>query len=300
VFTRNIITADEVSGTAIIDLSPSGNLWKRIFDHQTHDVMVELVPQGQLQLRLTMEGEEEDVNFWFKKAAERLERTRAQLLRILTSKIDPILNQSLEKAVKDNEPAPLPSTSFFTQFTASVEYSDRTITGKSVDSEVDESEAVASITPLIDYLEKNFSSICDQLELETARNVIGKLWNTTLSTCLSLAVPPLYGVVTQKRLCVRQISMLRHCVDILRDFFHGDGGEYGLSYTTLDNQLYKDLLDLFARYHDSFQQIREVYEISFSKQNDKPYLLRLMRLSSNVEDVAWLKDALLTRLETWK
>lgn len=87
VFSKNLLTADEVAGTAIIDLSPGSRLRRRLMDNQTHDVYVELEPQGRLLLRITMEGEQEDVDFWFRRSNERLIRVRDDFIRSLTAKV---------------------------------------------------------------------------------------------------------------------------------------------------------------------------------------------------------------------
>jgi hypothetical protein len=87
VVSKNILSADEVSGTAIIDLSNDTKLYKKLFDHQTHDVYIELEPQGCLLLRIKMAGEVDDAGFWFKKTTERLIRTRDSFLRSLTEKV---------------------------------------------------------------------------------------------------------------------------------------------------------------------------------------------------------------------
>jgi hypothetical protein len=82
-----LISADEVCGTAIIDLGIGSRLRRKLFDHQTHDLYIELEPQGRVLVRLTMEGEEEDVDYWFRRTNERLIRTRDSLLRSLTEKV---------------------------------------------------------------------------------------------------------------------------------------------------------------------------------------------------------------------
>jgi hypothetical protein len=56
-------------------------------DNQTHDVYVELEPQGRLLLSITMDGEQEDVDFWFKRTNERLIRVRDHFLRSLTANV---------------------------------------------------------------------------------------------------------------------------------------------------------------------------------------------------------------------
>jgi hypothetical protein len=62
-------------------------LRRKLGDHQTHDIYVELEPQGRVLIRMTMEGEEEDVDFWFRRTNERLIRTRDSFLRSLTAKV---------------------------------------------------------------------------------------------------------------------------------------------------------------------------------------------------------------------
>ena len=87
VYSKNILTSDEVDGTAIIDLSSGTRLRRKLADYQTHDVYLELEPQGRVLLRLTLEGEKEDVDFWFRRTNERLVRTRDTFLRSLTAKV---------------------------------------------------------------------------------------------------------------------------------------------------------------------------------------------------------------------
>ena len=87
VFSKNLLTADEVAGTAIIDLTNGTRLRRKLLDNQTHDVYVELEPQGRVLLRITLDGEQENVDFWFRRSNERLIRTRDDLLRSLTAKV---------------------------------------------------------------------------------------------------------------------------------------------------------------------------------------------------------------------
>lgn len=115
IYSKNMISADEQMGRAEIDfaqlsaLSSSssattsvvsrsnsdagvGGLAKtmravNLHDHQTHDIWIDVEPQGRLLLRLTLEGEDEDVDFWFKKSIERLGRTRDDFYRVLTAKV---------------------------------------------------------------------------------------------------------------------------------------------------------------------------------------------------------------------
>ena len=87
IYSKNMITSDELCGRATLDLGLKTRLRRKLNDHITHDVFVETEPQGRLLLRITMEGEEEDVEFWFRKSKERLGRARDDFLRALCSKV---------------------------------------------------------------------------------------------------------------------------------------------------------------------------------------------------------------------
>lgn len=84
---KNMLTSDEVVGTSNVDISPDSRLARKLRDFHTHDVHVDLEPQGRLLLRFTMEGEQEDVDFWFRRTHERLVRVRDDFLRLITAKV---------------------------------------------------------------------------------------------------------------------------------------------------------------------------------------------------------------------
>jgi hypothetical protein len=86
-FSKNLLTADEITGTAIIDLTAGSRLLRKLQDNQTHDVFVELEPQGRILLTMTLEGEQEDADFWFRRTNERLLRARNEFLRMLTENV---------------------------------------------------------------------------------------------------------------------------------------------------------------------------------------------------------------------
>jgi hypothetical protein len=81
VYSRNLLTSDELVGTSIIDLGETSDLKKKLYDFQIHDVSCELEPQGRIMLRLTMDGESDHIAFWFKKTNELLNRTRDGFIR---------------------------------------------------------------------------------------------------------------------------------------------------------------------------------------------------------------------------
>ncbi|KAJ3258354.1 hypothetical protein HK103_003642 [Boothiomyces macroporosus] len=299
IFSKNLLTADEVAGTAIIDLSVGTRLRRKLLDHQTHDVYVELEPQGRVLLRLTMEGEEEDVDFWFRRTNERLIRTRDAFLRSLVAKVAPHTKDVLTKAIKDNEAAVIPETSWIKSLTAAVQYSDKTNAGHSINAPVSENDAVVALQPLIEYLEKNLETLCSQIPKEMAQEVISRIWVDSLLVASNSLIPPLFGLHSQKVLNVRQVSMIKTCIAIIRDFLHGDGGEFGLPFSTLDSPLYQDLRELISMYHFEFEKLKREYELSLLGGKDKETILRLVRLKAEKDstELKWIESQLVRRRE---
>ena len=95
--------------------------------------------------------------------------------------------------------------------------------------------------------------------------------------------------------------MARMCLLILRDFMHGDGGEFGLPYSTLDNEKYQDLIELFKMYHIGVPKLRREYELSLLGGKDKEFILRLIRLIADLEeDKNWIENQLAKRRDQSK
>ena len=87
VYSKNILTANDSIGVGVINLESGSSIRNRLSDHQTHNISMDLNPQGRIFLRLTHEGEVEDIDFWFRKSRGTFRRTRQDLLRIIASKV---------------------------------------------------------------------------------------------------------------------------------------------------------------------------------------------------------------------
>lgn len=82
VMDEDALGADKDCGGAWFRLSP-----KYFDDYQTHDVWLTLDTQGRLLLRISMEGEKDDIQFWFGKAFRSLKRTEDDMTRTLVEKV---------------------------------------------------------------------------------------------------------------------------------------------------------------------------------------------------------------------
>lgn len=183
---------------------------------------------------------------------------------------------------------------------SAVEYSDKTVAGHSVKEPAQESDAILALNPLVEYLEKNLDTICSQLPSLMAQAVIEKIWTDVLTISIDNIIPPLFGLHSHKHLSIRQVSIAKLCLSILRDFMHGDGGEFGLAFETLDTPLYHDFQELTSLYNMDSTKLRREYELSLLGGKDKELILRLIRLLAvpDSNDAKWVDNQLTKRRET--
>ncbi|CAJ0845732.1 13571_t:CDS:2, partial [Entrophospora sp. SA101] len=68
-------------------------------DFLAHDLWLDLKPQGRVLVRISMEGEKDDIQFYFGKAFRSLKRARDDMIR---TTISPYLRQCLSREVVKN------------------------------------------------------------------------------------------------------------------------------------------------------------------------------------------------------
>ncbi|KAJ3289940.1 hypothetical protein HDU79_003651 [Rhizoclosmatium sp. JEL0117] len=276
IYSKNLIS-DELCGKSVIDLSGRlSRLRAKLADHHTHDVYIEFEPQGRGLVRMTLEGEQEDVDYWFRKSRERLKRTQNDLVRALTAKISPHLKEAIVKAVREQESVAV-KQGFFN---STVQYTNQTAAGIAIDQLVNEGEAYMALDPLTEYLNKNLGTLCGSLSPSMAHEVIKRLWDEVLSDIEYVLIPPLYGQLetTRRFLNKRQVSLCGWALKILRDFFHADGEDLGLPFRVLDNRKFLDVNSLMTAYFNEITKLKREYELSVVSGREKEMLLRLVRV----------------------
>lgn len=308
VFSKNLLTADEIAGVAMINLSPGTRLHRKLADFQTHDVYIELEQQGRLLLRMTMVGEQEDVDFWFRKSNERLIRVRNDFIRKLTTQITPHVKNVIFKLVKNHEAAPTASKSFFSSLTNTIELSNLTSNGDSINEPVSAVEAERDMDPFIEYLDKNLETLCSSLTSKMAQEVIQRTWNECLLIISSILLPPLYGTIDplRKSMNIRQLDMLSRVQSGLYLFFHADGEGLGLAVSFLKSAQYDQNVYIFSRYNMAMDTLTKEYTVQFRDGADTEGLLRLIRMFVNCTDIGasnpayaqWLENSLDERKES--
>jgi rubrerythrin len=79
---RALIGKHDTVGRAYLCLDP-----KRFGDFLTHDLWMDLDSQGRILLRVSMEGEKDDIQFYFGRAFRSLKRAEADMVRIFIDKV---------------------------------------------------------------------------------------------------------------------------------------------------------------------------------------------------------------------
>jgi hypothetical protein len=82
VWDRDQVGADDVCGKAYIRLDPN-----YFNDFLAHDVWLDLDPHGRILLRISMEGEKDDIQFYFGKAFRTLKRAHDDMARTIVDRV---------------------------------------------------------------------------------------------------------------------------------------------------------------------------------------------------------------------
>jgi hypothetical protein len=79
---RSLVGKHDIVARAYICLDP-----RRYGDFLAHDVWLDLEPYGRVLVRISMEGEKDDILFFFGRAFRSLKRTEGDMIRIFIDKV---------------------------------------------------------------------------------------------------------------------------------------------------------------------------------------------------------------------
>lgn len=84
---RALVGKHDTVGRAYICLDP-----RRYGDFLTHDLWLDLDSQGRILLRISMEGEKDDPQFYFGRAFRSLKRAESDMVRVFIDKVSGLNN----------------------------------------------------------------------------------------------------------------------------------------------------------------------------------------------------------------
>ncbi|KAF2707244.1 hypothetical protein K504DRAFT_458684 [Pleomassaria siparia CBS 279.74] len=191
-------------------------------DFMPREYWLDLDTQGRLLLRVSMEGERDDIQFYFGKAFRTLKRTEREMTRKITDKLSSYIHQSLSRealrAMLNKGISVSSVTSFFQKARP-----------QSIAHAPTQQEVTNALEPLFDYFNENFAIMKETLTDSAMIMVMSRLWKEVLATIESLLVPPLSDKLSQQRpLTSHELDVVFKWLSLLFDFFHA-ADEYGQS-----------------------------------------------------------------------
>ncbi|KAJ5632186.1 hypothetical protein N7490_008525 [Penicillium lividum] len=190
-------------------------------DFLPREYWLDLDTQGRLLLRVSMEGERDDIQFYFGKAFRTLKRTERDMTRKITEKLSAYISYCLSRRTLKSLLSRGISMSTVSNF-LNRNRGPQTSTGPTP------ADVENALTPLFNYFNDNFAIMNKTLTGEAMRMVMARLWKEVLATIESLLVPPLSDKPShQKPLTIQEVDIVSRWLVLLLNFFHAVDEETG-------------------------------------------------------------------------
>ncbi|PWW75671.1 hypothetical protein C7212DRAFT_282163 [Tuber magnatum] len=220
-------------GRTSIKLDPSN-----FGDFLPKEYWLDLDTQGRLLLRVSMEGERDDIQFYFGRAFRNLKRTERDMTRQITDKLSAYIHHCLSRSALKSVLSKGYSIS-------------------AVSSLFSRTGLIAvAVVPLTDYFNENFAILNQTLTSAALTLVMSKLWKEVLVTIEGLLVPTLSDKPSQqKQLSPQETETVFKWLRLMFDFFHAvdehTGEATGVPIDVLKSPKYHELQSLNFFYFES-------------------------------------------------
>ncbi|KAG0153042.1 hypothetical protein PDIDSM_2001 [Penicillium digitatum] len=190
-------------------------------DFLPREYWLDLDTQGRLLLRVSMEGERDDIQFYFGKAFRTLKRTERDMTRKITEKLSAYISHCLSRRTLKS----LLSRGLSISSVSSFLNRNRAQPAPAGPTSADVENA---LTPLFNYFNDNFAIMNKTLTPQAMKMVMARLWKEVLATIESLLVPPLSDKPShQKPLTIQEVDIVSRWLVLLLNFFHAVDDETG-------------------------------------------------------------------------
>ncbi|KAI0052473.1 hypothetical protein FA95DRAFT_1483448 [Auriscalpium vulgare] len=257
---RALVGKHDTVGREYICLDP-----RRYGDFLVHDVWLDLDSAGRILLRISMEGEKDDIQFYFGRAFRSLKRGEGDMVRIFIDKMAPFIRQTLSRSVLKSLIKGGTSGLDYNKALGNVTALYRSALGNNNNAEpliplppsekprvkpeeLTDVELEQAIIALFDYFDANLQTINTYLSETTKQMVMTRLWKEILATIEGLLIPPLSDQPSDlKPLSDKEVDIVFKWLKFLRDYFYA-GGEGPIPVETLQNQKYRDVVSIRLYY----------------------------------------------------
>ncbi|CAO0802314.1 unnamed protein product [Mucor circinelloides] len=247
---EDVITADEECGVAWFTLSP------KFSDlYQKDDLVLNLSPQGSLVLRINIESEKNDIQFWYGKAFRTLKTSEMDAAWLIVDKMTPYIRHCLSRQVIDKLLG-RDKSSFFSAFSR--------VASKQIEPDLQACED--AIAPLLDFLEYNLAMLNENVTETIMQFVVLKIWKQILRTLDSILLPPLSEHLSEvKPLDDYQLHVVLKWLELLKILFNGGEDGDAIPLESLENAQYYSLLAINSAYRLDTLELMEGYQLSKRK-----------------------------------
>ncbi|EGS18820.1 uncharacterized protein CTHT_0054300 [Thermochaetoides thermophila DSM 1495] len=246
-------------------------------DYLPREFWLDLDTQGRILIRVSMEGERDDIQFYFGKAFRHLKRTERDMVRMVTSKLTMHINSSLSRDTLRgllNKGLAASVTSLWKKRQSQA----ATVTPQEVED---------ALQPLFTYFDENFAIMKQTLTDATMMAVMTRLWKEVLIAIENLLVPPLSDKPSsQKPLTQAEMDIVYRWLELLFAFFNAkdqESGEVlGVPADVLKSPKWHELASLNFFYFDSTESLIRTSErmAAANVERAKQQAQQQMRLSA--------------------
>ncbi|PKS06673.1 hypothetical protein jhhlp_007424 [Lomentospora prolificans] len=247
-------------------------------DYLPREFWLDLDTQGRLLVRVSMEGERDDIQFSFGKAFRHLKRTERDMVRKITGKltsyIDATLSRDTLRSLARTGGIGASMTSLWKKRTSEVPALRR-------------EDIEGALEMLLEYFNDNFAIMKLTLTDATMIAVMTRLWKEVLMAIESLLVPPLSDKPsTQKPLNQRELDIVYQWLQILLEFFNArdahSGEQLGVPLDVLKSPKWHELASLNFFYNeDTNNLIRESERMASATAQRAQAMLRQQATQSS-------------------
>jgi C2 domain/MUN domain len=224
-------------------------------DFMPREYWLDLDTQGRLLLRVSMEGERDDIQFYFGRTFRTLKRTERDMTRKITDKLSAYINHCLSRrALRSLLSRGISISSVSSYFNRNRQSTALTASGPT------DADVLNALKPLFTYFDDNFAIMNQTLTSEAMVMVMTRLWKEVLVTIESILVPPLSDKPSQQRpLTQQELDVVFKWLQLLFDFFHAvdeeTGEENGVSTNVLKSPKYHEIQTLNFFYFDTTENL---------------------------------------------
>lgn len=224
-------------------------------DFMPREYWLDLDTQGRLLLRISMEGERDDIQFYFGRTFRALKRTERDMTRKITDKLSAYINHCLSRrALRSLLNRGITISSVSSYFKSNRQSAALTSSGPT------DADVLNALKPLFTYFDDNFAIMNQTLTSEAMIMVMTRLWKEVLVTIEALLVPPLSDKPSQQRpLTQQELDIVFKWLQLLFDFFHAvdeeTGEANGVPTNVLKSPKYHEIQSLNFFYFDTTENL---------------------------------------------